>query len=110
MSIAQQDHKPVELYQTHYGRDKCKIGVVHVGYGAFHRAHQAVYFDDYMEETGDLNWGIAAVNLRAEDALGFARARKITDGYLVKTIDMDGTENFRLVRSHQRFSDWFVRA
>jgi len=106
MSIAQQDHKPVALHQTRYAREKCKIGVVHIGYGAFHRAHQAVYLDDYMEETGDLNWGIAAVNLRAEDAIGFGRARQITDGYLVKTIDVDGTDYFRMVRSHQCFRDW----
>ena len=50
-----------KLFQTDYDRASCKIGIVHLGFGAFHRAHQAVYIDDYMQQTGDLRWGIAAV-------------------------------------------------
>jgi len=49
---------------TRYARSDCEIGVVHLGFGAFHRAHQAVYVDDFMQQSGDLRWGIAAVNLR----------------------------------------------
>ncbi len=43
-----------------YDRSKCQPGVVHLGYGAFHRAHQAYYFDKYMQATNDLDWGILA--------------------------------------------------
>ena len=42
-------------------------GVLHLGFGAFHRAHQAEYFDRHIERTGDTRWGITAVNLRAAD-------------------------------------------
>ena len=49
------------------------IGVVHVGFGAFHRAHQAVYIDDYMSQTNDLRWGIAAVNLRESESDHFEK-------------------------------------
>ena len=52
------------LHATKYDRQECQIGLVHLGYGAFHRAHQAVYVDDYMDLSGDLRWGIAAINLR----------------------------------------------
>ena len=48
-------------------KSNCKIGFVHLGFGAFHRAHQSVYIDDYMDLTGDLSWGIAAVNLKKVD-------------------------------------------
>jgi fructuronate reductase len=34
------------------------IGIVHLGWGAFHRAHQAVYTEDAMAASGDLRWGI----------------------------------------------------
>ncbi len=34
------------------------IGIVHLGWGAFHRAHQAVYTQDAMDATGDTRWGI----------------------------------------------------
>ena len=40
-----------DMYKTTYDKSNCQTGIVHIGYGAFHRAHQAVYIDDYME-----NW------------------------------------------------------
>ena len=52
MSIEWQDR--FKMLRTQYDRDACKIGIVHIGFGAFHRAHQAVYIDDYMQLTGDL--------------------------------------------------------
>ena len=36
---------------------------MHLGIGAFHRAHQAVYVDDVLA-AGDSRWGIAGVSLR----------------------------------------------
>ncbi|MEM7598311.1 MAG: mannitol dehydrogenase family protein [Pseudomonadota bacterium] len=93
------------FFATSYDRSQCSTGVVHVGFGAFHRAHQAVFIDDYMNKTGDLRWGIAAVNLRASESGAFADASKPTDGYLLKTISPDGTQEFRKVRSHLEFWD-----
>ena len=77
-----------------YDKSDCQTGVVHIGYGNFHRAHQAMYIDEYMEKTGDLRWGIVAVNLRDE---GF---REIDD-YIVKT-----PSEYRVVRSHLDYVDW----
>lgn len=94
-----------QIFQTSYDRADCEIGIVHVGFGAFHRAHQAVYFDDFMHKTGDLRWGIAAVNLRAQESDGFATAAADKNGYLVKSIAPDGTLEFRVVRAHCAFLD-----
>jgi fructuronate reductase len=41
-------------------------GVLHIGLGAFHRAHQANYFDALLR-AGRADWGVAAVNLRSRD-------------------------------------------
>ncbi len=41
-----------------------RSGIVHLGLGAFHRAHQAVYTDDAMN-AGARDWGITGVSLRA---------------------------------------------
>ena len=41
-----------------------KIGIVHLGLGAFHRAHQAVYTEAAMAG-GDRDWAIAGVSLRS---------------------------------------------
>ncbi len=95
----------VNLLQTDYARSGCDIGVVHLGYGAFHRAHQAVFIDDYMQQTGDQRWGIAAVNLRTAEADAFAEAAKAENGYVVKSISPDGAVEFRSVRSHLAFVD-----
>lgn len=41
-------------------------GIVHLGAGAFHRAHQAVYTEDAMAIAGG-DWGICGVSLRSTD-------------------------------------------
>ena len=105
MSINLMDTCSPTVQKTKYDNASCDVGVIHLGYGAFHRAHQSVYFDDYMETTGDMRWGVAAVNLRESESGSF---KEISDtaGYMLKTIAPNGTESFRLVRSHCRFVDW----
>ncbi len=41
-------------------------GIVHLGVGAFHRAHQAVYIDDCLA-AGETGWGIVGASLRSPD-------------------------------------------
>ncbi len=55
-----------------YDRAVVCPGIVHLGIGAFMRAHQAVYLDDLLAR-GDLGWGIVGASLRSpdtRDALG----------------------------------------
>lgn len=47
-----------------YSIDQVKIGVLHMGLGAFHRAHQAVFFDRVLR-SGNLNYGICGVSQRS---------------------------------------------
>ncbi|MFA3916637.1 mannitol dehydrogenase family protein [Ruegeria hyattellae] len=48
-----------------YGRDAQGPGIVHIGLGAFHKAHQAVYTDDALAAQGG-DWRIVGVSLRSE--------------------------------------------
>lgn len=99
------------IYATQYDRSACQVGVVHLGFGAFHRSHQAVYMDDYMHASGDLRWGIAAVNLRGSEAEQFNAADEDCqrhDGYFLKSFSADGNVDLRRVRSHVQFTDWSV--
>ena len=57
---------PIAVHRPLYDRASLKIGIVHLGIGAFHRAHQAVYTDDVLA-SGDLRWGILGVSLRSPD-------------------------------------------
>ncbi|KAA0019844.1 mannitol dehydrogenase family protein [Salinicola corii] len=45
------------------------IGIVHLGLGAFHRAHQAVYLQRHLDRTGADDWGISSANIRANRTL-----------------------------------------
>lgn len=56
---------PDRVEQPAYDRDKVTIGLVHLGIGAFHRAHQAVYTDKILAD--DPSWGICGVSLRSAD-------------------------------------------
>ncbi|MFI0842746.1 mannitol dehydrogenase family protein [Mesorhizobium sp. IMUNJ 23232] len=49
-----------------YDRSAVTEGIVHLGVGAFHRAHQAVYVDDCLG-AGERDWGITGVSLRSPD-------------------------------------------
>jgi fructuronate reductase len=42
-----------------------EIGIVHLGIGAFHRAHQAVFTEDAAVATGQEGWGICGVTQRS---------------------------------------------
>ena len=49
-----------------YDRARVTPGIVHLGLGAFHRAHQAVVIDDCIAG-GSMSWGIVGASLRSPD-------------------------------------------
>ncbi|MEN5113813.1 mannitol dehydrogenase family protein [Brevundimonas diminuta] len=55
---------PDDVVRPGYDRTAARTGVVHLGIGAFHRAHQAVVFDDALK-SGDLRWGVLGASLRS---------------------------------------------
>lgn len=57
---------PASVQGPGYDRSAQAAGIVHIGIGAFHRAHQAVYTDDAMG-AGGRDWGIIGVSLRSGD-------------------------------------------
>lgn len=55
---------PAEINRPRYERGAVKTGVVHLGLGAFHRAHQAVLLEAALAG-GDHRWGILGASLRS---------------------------------------------
>ena len=51
-----------------YDRSAVSPGIVHLGVGGFHRAHQARYVDELMSQGTALDWGIVGVGLMPQDA------------------------------------------
>ncbi|WP_412030899.1 mannitol dehydrogenase family protein [Halomonas sp. ML-15] len=56
---------------THYpaAPRRGAIAIVHLGLGAFHRAHQAIYLERYRQRSGDDAWGVSSANLRGNVGL-----------------------------------------
>ncbi len=69
MRLSAQTPLPASVQAPGYDRAEQAAGIVHIGIGAFHRAHQAVYADDAMR-AGDRDWGIIGVSLRSGEVAG----------------------------------------
>lgn len=77
---------------------------IHIGFGAFHKAHQAVYFQR-LKDQGIADWSIYAVNLRGADSAQFA-VEAATDSYTVTTFDEAGAQEIQAIDRHTAFYDW----
>ena len=88
-----------------YNADRLETGVVHLGFGAFHRAHQSLYFDRLAEETAARAWGIAVVNLRSEDRAAFLTASE-AQAYPLRSVAPSGEAKTRVIRVHRQALDW----
>jgi fructuronate reductase len=80
------DRLPASVERFTYDRGALATGIVHLGIGAFHRAHQAVYTDAILAR--DPSWGILGVSLRSPDTRD---ALAPQDGlYTVSAVDGSG--------------------
>jgi len=57
---------PAAVRRPDYDFRNLRIGIVHLGIGAFHRAHQAVYTEDALRSSGG-DWGILGASLQHAD-------------------------------------------
>jgi fructuronate reductase len=55
---------PPSVRQPRYERGSLRIGMAHIGVGAFHRCHQAEFIDDMLEVRFG-PWGVMGLNLTA---------------------------------------------
>lgn len=62
--LASLDDVAPNIHRPQYGPSRHATGIVHLGVGAFHRAHQAVYTDDALDADGG-DWRITGVSLRS---------------------------------------------
>lgn len=65
-----------------------QVGIVHLGIGAFHRAHQAVVTEDAARATGETCWGILGVTQRSASVRDQLRPQGGV--YTVLTVGPDG--------------------
>jgi fructuronate reductase len=80
-----------------YDRSKTQIGIVHFGPGAFHRGHQACYFDSLLAH--DPRWAICGAELLPD---GLA-AEAVAQDHLYVVAELDAQVRYRVVGSHKEY-------
>ena len=95
LSAQNLDGLPAEVVRPAYDPASVGVGIVHLGIGAFHRAHQAVYVDDLLaRQAGD--WRILGISLRSPSVRDQLAAQ---DG-LYTLVEREGTnERLRVIGS-----------
>jgi len=86
-----------------YDRAKVGKGIVHIGMGGFHRAHQARYTDAVLASglDGALEWGISGVGLMSFDAK--MRDTMGKQDCLYTLWARGGESDIRVIGAHQEF-------
>jgi fructuronate reductase len=80
-----------------YDRSKTSIGIVHFGPGAFHRGHQACYFDSLLAK--DLRWAISGAELMPSGLMENAGPQD----NLYMVAELDAKIHYRVVGSHTEY-------
>jgi mannitol 2-dehydrogenase len=78
---------PEGIARPTYDRTKLTAGMVHIGLGNFHRAHQAWYLHRLMEQGLAHDWAIVGAGVRAGDEA--QRERLAAQDFLTTLIELD---------------------
>ncbi len=78
---------PAKVSTPSYQRTDLSPGIVHIGLGNFHRAHQAWYLHRLMQTGAALDWAIVGAGVRPADAA--QRDRMLAQDCLTTLIELD---------------------
>lgn len=87
LSNTRLDQLPKSVSRPSYDRTLLKPGILHIGLGNFHRAHQAVYLNDLLNAGGDPAWGISGAGVRAPDTT--TRAALLKQDCLFSVVEVE---------------------
>ena len=74
-----------------YSRQTLKTGIVHIGIGGFHRAHQAYYLHQLLGKYPKSGWGICGVGIREGDRTMYDILKKQNGLYTLIVQHPNGT-------------------
>ncbi|PIE08069.1 MAG: mannitol dehydrogenase [Rhodobacterales bacterium] len=86
LSNANLDHLPEAVQRPGYDRAKLTAGILHIGLGNFHRAHQSWYLHRLMQQGLAQDWAIVGAGVRPYDA--DMRAKLAAQDYLTTLIEL----------------------
>jgi mannitol 2-dehydrogenase len=102
LSWATLDRLPEAIARPAYRRQDLTPGIVHFGVGNFHRAHQAVYLDNLMNQGFALDWGIVGAGVLSSDTA--MQRRLASQEFLTTLVAQDGrSQDVRVLGSMLAF-------
>lgn len=78
---------PEGVLRPKYDRATLRPGIVHIGLGNFHRAHQSWYLHCLMQQGLALDWAIIGAGIRSYDSV--QRQQLIAQDFLTTLIELD---------------------
>lgn len=78
---------PEGVSKPRYDRARLTPGIVHIGLGNFHRAHQAWYLHRLMQDSQAHDWAIIGAGVRANDSI--MRQKLMDQDCLTTLIELD---------------------
>ncbi|MCW2822380.1 MAG: Mannitol dehydrogenase domain protein [Marmoricola sp.] len=82
-----------------YDRSAVGHGIVHLGVGGFHRAHEAMYVDALLDQGSSTDWGITGVGLLDQDRAMRDVMRAQDCLYTLVVKNLDGSTDARVIGS-----------
>jgi len=87
LSLSTLSDLPANVARPGYARADLSPGIVHLGVGNFHRAHQAIYLHRLFDSGRDLDWAIIGAGVKPYDAA--MRAKLESQDWLTTVVELD---------------------
>ena len=79
--------------------------ILHLGLGAFHRAHQAAYLQT-LHDAGERRWTLAAGNIRAGNEETVEALQSQAGAFTLETVAADGQRRYRRIQAIDEVLPW----
>jgi mannitol 2-dehydrogenase len=89
--------KKAPVTGLNYDPRQIKTGIAHIGVGNFHRAHQAYYTHQYLNLSGNKDWGIVGIGITASGKQMAEIFEKQKNLYTLTTFAANGSSQFSVV-------------
>lgn len=81
-----------QVISYNYNREQVKPGILHIGVGNFHRAHEEYYTNLLLEDATQQNWGICGAMLLPSDEHLYKALKSQKNEYTLTVCGRDGKD------------------
>ncbi|MEP1554912.1 MAG: mannitol dehydrogenase family protein, partial [Paraglaciecola sp.] len=81
------DTLPNQVNKPKYHRNQLSAGIIHIGVGNFHRAHQAMYLHKLFNTGDALDWAIRGAGTKSYDVI--MRDKLKPQDWLTTVVELD---------------------